>query len=285
MGYEKPMALKRTSIIIGALVLVLVIVRIAVGFASTGSPREQLSAQRLASDMGHALLKTKSAAFFNVATQSGPASTFFIDSQGNYEDVQWSSDAATTPTFTQRTVNGRVFYLTSERSIVTDFARINSEMSNSAIRTDAKQLGGHWFTTGLVASTKDNSPADPSTLQGLFSRLHFGFRSEFIKQSTNTDEGVAVIPLVTNNTTWFIPTRGSFLPVQFTSYTSGSIVALFDASSAILTFNKVAPLATPSNVMEAPSDFANSWNTLFHPPMASHLTPIGLISFAQGGAS
>jgi len=73
MGYEKPMALKRTSIIIGALVLVLVIVRIAVGIASTGSPREQLSAQRLASDMGHALLKTKSAAFFNVATQSGPA--------------------------------------------------------------------------------------------------------------------------------------------------------------------------------------------------------------------
>jgi hypothetical protein len=285
MGYLKPMALKKTSITVGVIVLVLVVVRIAVGFASTGSPREQLSAQRLATDMGHALLTTKSATFFSVATPSGPASTFSIDREGNFQDVQWASDSATTATFTQRTVNGQVFFLLSERSIVTDFARINTQMSASAIRADAKRLGGHWFTTGLVASTRDNSPTDPTTLRGLFSRLHFGFRSEFMKQSTNSDDGIAVIPLVTNSTTWFIPTRGSFLPVQFTSYTSASIPAFFNASAAILAFNKVVPLATPSNVMETPSDFASSWNTLFHPPMASHLTPIGLISFAQSGSS
>lgn len=279
------MALKRTSIVIGSIVLVLVLFRIAVGFASTGSPREQLSAQNLATQMGQALLRVKSVAFFSVATQSGPAATFYVDHQGNYEDVQWTSDTATTPTFTQRTVNGVVYFLASESTIVNDVTRSNSQMSTSEIRADAKQLGGHWFTTGLVAPSEDNSPTDPTTLQGLFSRLHFGLRAGFEKQSTNIDNGKSVIPLVANNTTWFIPTRGSILPLQFTIFGSGSIFNIFSASAPFLTFNNVATLETPSKPINAPSDFADDWNTIYQPPMATHLTPIGLLSYAQSDLS
>jgi hypothetical protein len=287
--YERPMALRRTFI---AVIVVLGGFFLVRALTSEPTPLGELSPQQLATSMGAALLHVHHMTFTVASQVSNQGQTdavggsMSVERNGNFQ-ISGQSEQDPALTGEIRFVDGTLYFHYSKSVIYRIMRLVPQRISNHLARVASTSLGGRWFTTGDVATSSGNAPSTPSTVRQLFSSLGITQWSTFAKQVPTTNQGVTVVPLVTDNVTWFVRATGARLPNAVTSPDAADnnpFAFLLSYANIQISYQRVA-IATPAHLATVPAGFGAQWNSVLPAQRISKLNPCGLLWLALSPTS
>ena len=279
--YERPMALRRTFfavvVVLGALFLVRELT------STSSDARAQLSAQRLATSMGNALLHVRQMTI-SVASQSGESAggTMSVEHDGDY---QYAGQIALDPLLTGevRDVGGTFYFRFSRAAIYQILTTSPLPLAANPAQADAAAVANRWFTTTNGLPTPSGAPAMPTNVHDLFSSLGITHWTRFHKQRPTSNQGVNVIPLQTGDVTWFVPLSGNPLPNAASLYLSTVQQVLLPILAGVptvdISFQRVT-IATPTNLAPVSPAFASLWNQLSSQQELVDMSPYALLWMA-----
>jgi hypothetical protein len=280
--YERPMALRRSFIVLVVVLGGLFLVR---AFVSSPTPRGGLSPQQLATSMGTALLHVNTLTL-TAADQPGfqgqdatIGGSLSAQRDGNFQIIGRSEqDPALRGEI--RVINGTFYFRYAKAPIYQIMRLVPQGISNHAARRDSIALANRWFTTGTAVDSTGNAPPMPKTARGLFTSLGIDGWSEFAEGAPTTNQSATVVPLTTGAVTWFILCTGSPLPNALSLDTfpkqSGPIGILTENPTIEISYAHVT-MSRPTNLAHVPANFAMQWNRILPVQHISALNPFGVL--------
>jgi hypothetical protein len=284
--YERPMALRRSFLLVVPLVAVLFVIKALT--SSPVLPLGEVAPQQLATSMGKALLHVQDMTFTaasqvtNQGQTAAVGGSFSVERNGNYQ-ISGQSEQDPALTGEIRDIGGTLYFRYAKAAIYKIMRLVPQRVSDHEARVAAAALGGRWFTTGDAVSTSGNAPPTPSNARQLFSSLGITDWSTFSKGTPTTNQGVTVVPLSTGSVTWFVPAVGPRLPnaIAFYNYasTAGPIGFLASGSTVQVSYARVV-LSAPTHLARVPTGFGAQWNAVLPAQHISKLNAYGLLWLA-----
>jgi hypothetical protein len=279
--WERPMAFRRTVAAVIVLLGALFVIRAIT--SSSQSARDHLSPQRLATSMGTALLHV-STMTFTVPGQIGESAggSMTVERNGDY---QFLGQTALDPLQRGevRDVGGTFYFRFSKGALYQILTTGSEPLAVNRAQRYVAAIGNRWFTTTNGIATRSGAPATPANARDLFSSLGITQWSQFYKEAPTTNSGVSVVPLATNDITWFIPLSGTPLPnaVSFLDLTDQRVELPFlsDTATINVSYQRMR-ISAPPTLTHVPPAFAAIWNSQFSQERILNMNPYALLWLA-----
>jgi hypothetical protein len=282
--YERPMALRRTFLIVVPLVVALFVIKALT--SSPVMPLGEVAPQQLATSMGTALLHvhdmtfTVASQFTNDGQTAALGGSVSVEPNGNYQ-VSGQSEQDPDRAGEIRDVAGTLYFHYSKAAIYQIMRLVPQRVSNHEARVASVALGNRWFTTGDVVTDSGDAPPKPSTTREFFSSLGINNWKSFTKGTPTTNQGVSVVPLSTGSVTWFVVAAvGPRLPNAIAFYSSAPssdpIPFLVIGSTIQISYANVNILK-PAHLARVPEGFGAQWNDALPAQHISKLNAFGLL--------
>lgn len=260
--YEKPMALRRSFIVLIAVIGVLFLVKVLT--SAPVPPLGEVSPQQLATSMGNALLRVHDMTF-TVKSQRDPqgqtvaiGGSLSVEQNGNFQ-ISGQSEQDPALRGEIRVISGTLYFNYAKGAIYRIMRLVPQGISDNQALADSAALGNRWFTTGEAVTTTSDAPPTPTNVRELFSSLGITKWAQFSKQVSTTNQGVTVVPLNTGDVTWFVPATGVRLPnaiaVNVLTTDADPIAFLAIHPTIEVSYHHVT-ISTPAHLAHVPADFA-----------------------------
>jgi hypothetical protein len=282
--YERPMALRRSFLIVVPLVIALFVIKALT--SSPVMPLGEVAPQQLATSMGKALLHvhdmtfTVASEFTNDGQIAALGGSISVEPNGNYQ-VSGQSEQDPLRTGEIRDVGGTLYFHYTKAAIYQIMRLVPQRVSDHEARVASVALGNRWFTTGDVVTSSGDAPPQPTNVRALFSSLGITDSSNFSKGTPTTNQGTSVVPLSTGAVTWFVVSAiGPRLPNAIAFYNSASSanpIPFLVIGTTIQVSYAPVNIVKPTHLAHVPAGFGAQWNAVLPAQHISKLNAYGLL--------